>query len=81
MLSNLHEDCIFYVFAGESKCGNPGSPSHGNMTVHKDSYFIGESVAFSCDSGYVLNDSSLESMTCENDTTWSGNIPVCERKY
>lgn len=70
----------FNSFIGESKCGNPGVPLHGNISVYQEAYAIGDSVLFSCDGGYVLSDHSSERISCQNDATWNQPIPSCESK-
>ncbi|KAJ8033088.1 Macrophage mannose receptor 1 [Holothuria leucospilota] len=64
---------------GEPKCGNPGIPFHGNMTIVKESYSVGDTVYFSCNDGYVLSNRLMERLTCQNDSTWSGPVPSCQK--
>ncbi|KAJ8033089.1 C-type mannose receptor 2 [Holothuria leucospilota] len=64
---------------GEARCGNPGTPYHGNVTSAKGSYPIGETIYFSCDDGYTLSDPLMESLTCQNDSNWSGRVPKCQK--
>lgn len=66
------------ILSGETKCGNPGAPANGNSSSHNHLFDVGESIRFYCNQGYILNDFSLESLTCQNDSNWSDVLPYCE---
>ncbi|XP_019620839.1 PREDICTED: uncharacterized protein LOC109467334 [Branchiostoma belcheri] len=51
------------------------APANGAMT---GSNFYQDVATFTCDSGYNLVGNS--SLTCQADATWSGNVPICQRK-
>uniref|UniRef100_A0A4W6DPK5 CUB and Sushi multiple domains 3 n=1 Tax=Lates calcarifer TaxID=8187 RepID=A0A4W6DPK5_LATCA len=55
-------------------CGDPGIPSHGSR--EQTDFRIRSKVFFSCSEGYDLIGSS-ERMTCTQNGTWSGNMPIC----
>ncbi|CAN8000951.1 unnamed protein product, partial [Ixodes hexagonus] len=58
------------------KCGFPGRPAYGRISLIRDSYEEGQQVAYSCDSGFNLLGQS--SRDCLRNGTWSGTLPVCD---
>ncbi|EEC07134.1 c4b-binding protein beta chain, putative [Ixodes scapularis] len=58
------------------KCGYPGRPAYGRISLIRDSYEEGQQVAYSCDSGFNLLGQS--SRGCLANGTWSGALPVCD---
>ncbi|KAG0429233.1 hypothetical protein HPB47_023847 [Ixodes persulcatus] len=58
------------------KCGFPGRPAYGRISLIRDSYEEGQQVAYSCDSGFNLLGQS--SRGCLANGTWSGTLPVCD---
>ncbi|XP_022251007.1 CUB and sushi domain-containing protein 3-like isoform X2 [Limulus polyphemus] len=57
-------------------CGYPGSPAYGKPKNVKNTYEPGETVTFSCNSGYFLIGANTR--RCLSDGTWSGQLPVCD---
>ena len=59
-----------------SGCGDPGTPTNGQRTVHgssKTTYFV----TYTCDEGYTLQGQS--NIHClSNRGTWSGRVPQCD---
>lgn len=58
------------------KCGFPGRPAYGRISLIRDSYEEGQRVAYSCDSGFnLLGHATRE---CQRNGTWSATLPVCD---
>ena len=55
-------------------CVKPPPPEHGYLN---DSYnrAAGDTIHYGCDMGYMLV--GVNSRVCRDDTTWSGNEPLC----
>ena len=54
-------------------CSTPTTPTNGQASFVSINFT--SVVAYSCDSGYVLNGSN--SRFCQSDGTWSGSTPTC----
>ena len=55
-------------------CPIPLPPVHGNVD-DSNGRAAGDTITYSCDSGYRLVGEITRE--CRDDTTWSGNDPVC----
>lgn len=67
---------FFLRIATGLKCGFPGRPAYGRISLIRDSYEEAQRVAYSCDSGFNLLGQS--SRDCLRNGTWSGTLPVCD---
>eukprot|EP00058_Branchiostoma_floridae_P008085 XP_002593573.1 hypothetical protein BRAFLDRAFT_125152 [Branchiostoma floridae] len=59
-----------------SYCQDPGMPQFGSR--QGNDFAIGQTVTFSCDPGFVLNDTAV--LVCEQSSTiamWNGTVPGC----
>ncbi|KAI8478628.1 CUB and sushi domain-containing protein 3 [Branchiostoma belcheri] len=59
-----------------SYCQDPGVPEFGSR--QGNNFAVGQSVTFSCDPGFVLNDTAV--LVCETSSTiamWNGTLPGC----
>ncbi|XP_048255629.1 sushi, von Willebrand factor type A, EGF and pentraxin domain-containing protein 1-like [Haliotis rufescens] len=65
---SLHPTC------NKVQCPPPEAPVHGQMSG--DSFTYGDTVLFSCHTGYILTGES--SASCQPDATWTIEIPTCE---
>ena len=59
----------------------------GNGTVllyKKDYFYVGDRMEFYCDLGYGIKGVNVDdgpektSITCQSNSTWSGDVPECE---
>ncbi|KAI8507111.1 hypothetical protein Bbelb_155500 [Branchiostoma belcheri] len=55
------------------QCPTPDAPTNGVVT---GSNSLGDTVTYSCDSGYNLVGSATR--TCQTDLTWTASAPTCE---
>ncbi|KAI8485712.1 hypothetical protein Bbelb_365460 [Branchiostoma belcheri] len=55
------------------QCPTPDAPTNGAVT---GSNSLGDTVTYSCDSGYNLVGSATR--TCQTDLTWTASAPTCE---
>ena len=59
-------------------CPDPGSPVNGGKDIDKPTYTRGESVTFTCDSGYKLVGFSQSTCVQRGDNAaWSQDVPTC----
>ena len=58
------------------RCGGLSNPSNGQVSISDNT--VGGSATYTCNSGYNLVGS--ETRFCQNDGSWSGDAPVCERQ-
>ena len=58
------------------RCGGLSDPSNGQVSISDNT--VGGSATYTCNSGYNLVGS--ETRFCQNDGSWSGDAPVCERQ-
>ena len=65
--------CFFVVHKGRRTCQSLESPEHG--FIHRQQFWKGEHVSFSCRPGYWL-EGSLE-RRCLKNGTWTGDQPRC----
>ena len=73
-LVKLYQNNIIF---SEIKCHYLTSPYNGKIVGgSRDTYSVHTAIEFSCNDGYSL--SGLASITCQEDGSWSGNIPSCE---
>ena len=56
-------------------CGNPGVPDNGQ--VHGDIYTYNSVINYTCNEGYLINDSY--SIVCQDNREWSNAVPGCVR--
>ena len=59
-----------------SYCQDTGMPQFGSR--QGNDFAIGQTVTFSCDPGFVLNDTAV--LVCEQSSTiamWNGTVPGC----
>ena len=55
-------------------CANLSSPFNGAVAF--DANTVGSQANYSCNEGYVLNDTTTR--VCQADGQWSGSEPTCE---
>ena len=55
-------------------CANLSSPVNGTVSV--DANTVGSQANYSCNEGYVPNDTTTR--VCQADGQWSGSEPTCE---
>lgn len=60
-------------------CGSPVRPDRGSIKLTNGTTTVGSVVKYQCDDDYWLVGPA--DLTCTKDGKWSGNAPVCERKY
>lgn len=58
-------------------CSGLRSPTHGRVRARRVSF--GSTASYSCFAGYGLVGNSTR--VCQSDGQWSGEMPLCERKY
>jgi len=61
-----------------ANCPVLDSPINGSCYPGNCSGYVGETLQFDCQTGYKLN--GLQTLTCLQNTTWSGSVPQCRRK-
>ena len=54
-------------------CGLPANPVNGSVSVPAQTY--GSTATYSCTPGFAL--SGAATRTCQDDGTWSGDVPTC----
>ena len=59
-------------------CGPLPDIPNGQVDISPDTN-IGSSAVYACDFGYVLVGD--EKRYCQDDGTWSGQEPICVRKF
>ena len=59
-------------------CGAPPLIENGNIDTSSGTTF-GLQITYTCQSGFVRQ--GLETRTCQDDGTWGGDAPTCQRKY
>ncbi|XP_077970683.1 CUB and sushi domain-containing protein 1-like isoform X3 [Styela clava] len=57
-------------------CRKPNIPLSGSLSPDRDSYYVGDRVAFLCDDGYKLK--GVSSIVCEDQDVFSDEEPECE---
>ncbi|XP_054835469.1 complement component receptor 1-like protein isoform X2 [Eublepharis macularius] len=68
------------VHCEKQSCGNPGEPENGRLIEPKD-FLFGSSINFTCDEGYsLIGQSSIQCVVSGQKVTWSGEIPLCQRR-
>ncbi|XP_078686179.1 uncharacterized protein LOC144918925 isoform X3 [Branchiostoma floridae x Branchiostoma belcheri] len=60
------------------QCPYRMAPENGAQSS-EGPYFFGDEVTYSCDLGYELAPGGASSVTCQADTTWSADVPTCQR--
>ena len=77
---NIITDNKFY-FIIAIDCGDPDEPDD-NGDVSFDSTTFGSTATYSCDDGFLLDDSQggSEVVTCLASGVWSDTAPACIRK-
>ena len=68
----LHE---IYILASR-KCRSPKVPKNGQKIGNN--YSVGQSVAYSCDTGFVLQGAAV--IECLKNKTWNEAAPLCKGK-
>ncbi|XP_064486820.1 sushi, von Willebrand factor type A, EGF and pentraxin domain-containing protein 1-like [Ornithodoros turicata] len=58
------------------KCGFPGRPAYGRVSLIRESYSESTTVTYSCDNGYNLLGQATR--TCQSNGSWTGKLPVCD---
>ena len=74
----------FYYFAHnyflshmyEDVCSCPSPPANGYISNCNVTDVLGDTVEYSCKSGYYLVGSNTR--TCQTGGNWTGSAPVCE---
>ena len=61
-------------YCRRKRCSRPVIPENGRMFGSK--FFIGSTVEFFCNSGFLLYGSRKR--TCQDDKTWNGTVTVCD---
>ena len=73
-------DKIIYILA--DFCGD--APVNDNCNVHPMNGSVSESVTYTCDPGYTIHGSDINTCkfnTTSNSTYWINEAPSCKRKY
>ncbi|XP_067863601.1 C4b-binding protein beta chain-like isoform X3 [Heptranchias perlo] len=75
--------CTVGVALVTGDCGKPpqlenGSPSDESMSL--TSFPVNVSVFYKCNQGYVFQEGSSRSVTCQEDLTWTPLQVICESK-
>lgn len=60
-------------------CGAPARPDRGTVRQLNETTTVGAVVRYQCDEDYWLVGSA--ELECTREGKWSGDAPVCERKY
>lgn len=68
---------ILFLYSSAVDCGILDAPGVGQVSW--TSTFLGGIATYSCFTGYVLDGQAQR--TCEANGFWSGQPPVCRRKY
>ncbi|GAB6029547.1 hypothetical protein CHUAL_005296 [Chamberlinius hualienensis] len=61
------------TFCVKTECAN--NQFSPNYTVEIDGTFVGATLQYHCNPGYITNDVTV--LTCLHDGLWSGNAPTC----
>ena len=72
----LHRKLNLFVLKGKT-CGDPGTPRNGKRSGL--SFTFQDTVHYSCNNCYKLTGAGYRQ--CLGDTTWTGSLPTCTRKY
>ena len=70
--------CFFSMAVPRAiQCSALSDPAFGSVVLTGRK--VGSTATYSCNSGYVLDGSSLR--VCQQDGQWSGEAPTCRRMY
>ncbi|XP_047200285.1 CUB and sushi domain-containing protein 3 [Hippoglossus stenolepis] len=56
-------------------CGDPGVPANGLR--YGEDFTIAQNISFQCQPGYRMEEDGSALRTCTQNSTWSGNMPIC----
>ncbi len=65
----------------EVECALPQMPMYAtNMSELSETYYYGDTIGYQCEASYPLTAGDL-TRTCEQDSSWSGQAPVCGKEH
>lgn len=59
-----------------TECHALSAPEHGIMSL-TDNFLVGSTASFECEAVYTIQ--GQISITCKDDGSWTGDVPVCQR--
>ena len=74
------------VFTLTAFCKHPGIVTNGrlegNIESTLDRFDVNTTLRYKCDTGYGLSQNSPSQRTCRPESlSWSGSLPICQRKF
>ncbi len=61
-------------------CPELTDPTHGSV-LPPDELTVGSVATYVCETGYKLCERCVNSRTCQQDASWSDQMPVCQGMY
>ena len=81
-LRKWNSSCTVYLFTISGTCSDLPPLMNGGITYEAglvDSRPVDTFATYTCDNGYTLTGGNFR--VCQNDGTWSGSTPTCQRKW
>ena len=78
--TNLKKKYLHSTLSTVKTCVAPVAVANSTISPEKDSYDYGESVTYTCETGYQNTGGQLNRQ-CTDTDTWSGAAPVCTSKF